>query len=263
MAKNKTMINIHAKLYIQEVFETRLREAGFECPDDKLLCWYRVKNQEVLNTLIFCSSWTQLPLFLDIGYEFVPLFTEPVYIRNVNFNGSTHFRNDCFRRIGNFEGGTFKTANLMPYSSEIQILAPGHGGRGIYTFNEVLLPMFEQTVTIEDCYAAHKQFHLNNDTRFGGALFGDASREFIDEAVYLDDSEVYPYCKARIEKATRLYTTLIKKKPNDNSLQEMLNHWNQLKTALFDGGREEYLGILELRKERNSAKLRKKFGITF
>lgn len=262
MAKNKTVINAHTKQYVQQVFERRLREEGFVCPDDKLLCWYRIKNQEVVNSLIFCSAWTQLPLFLDIGYESAPLFTEPVYIPNVNFNETVHFRHDCFQRTGNFEAGSFKNANLIPYSPDIQIYAPGHAGRGIYTFDEILLPFFEQTATIEACYCAHKQFHLDHDTRLGGRLFGDASREFIDEAVYLDDAEVYPYCTDRIDNAIMLYTELTQRKPKDQKLPEILNHWEQLKVAIGDGGRKEYLDVLNSRKERNIAKLSKRLGVT-
>ena len=261
MAKNKTEINIHTKRYVQEIFEARLREEGFICPDDKLLCWYRVKNQEVLNTLIFCSAWPQMPLFLDIGYESAPLFTEPVYIRNVNFNDSTHFRFDCFHRTAILESESISKANLAPYSPDIQVYAPRHGGRGIYTLNEVLLPMFEKTASIEDCYSASKQYHIDQYTRFGGKLFANASREFIDEAIYLDDTEIYPSCRVRTEEALRLYQKLVAKKPTDKALQDILHHWEQLHTALFEDGREVYLDILELRKQKITAKLEKKFGI--
>ena len=262
MAKNKTVINIHAKRYIQEVFENRLREEGFTCPDDKLLCWYRVKNQELLNTIIFYSSWPQMPLFLQIGHEFTPLFTEPIYIKNVNFNASLNFRHDIFWSKQNLESLAKHAENLRPYSPDSWVYAPGHGGRGIYTFDEVLLPMFEQTETIEDCYTSHKQYHLEKKPRFGSSLFGEASREFIDEAIYLDDVEVYPYCKARIERALNLYTILVEKKPNDKALKDALDHWTKLKIALLDGERKAYLDSLELRKAKNIAKLHKKFGIS-
>ena len=57
MAKNKTEINIHARKYIAAVFENRLREEGFSCPNEKLLCWYRIRKGELLDTVIFCSNW--------------------------------------------------------------------------------------------------------------------------------------------------------------------------------------------------------------
>ena len=261
MAANKTLINIHTKRYVQEIFEARLREEGFVCPDDKYLCWYRVKNKEVLNSIVFCSSWSQMPLFLDIGYEFAPLFTDPIYIKNVNFNSSTHIRHDCFQRKAILEAGSIEAANLAPFSPDIQVNAPRHAGRGIYTFNEVLLPMFEQAVSVRDCYSIHKQYHLDMNARYGDTLFKVASREFIDEAVYLDDTEVYPYCRARIERALKMYKHLVEKKPDNQQLQDILKHWEQLHAALFDGAREEYLGILEMRKKKITAKLRKKFGL--
>lgn len=261
MAGNKTIINIHTKRYVQEVFEARLRDEGFVCPDDKYLCWYRIKNKEVLNSLIFCSSWPQMPLFMSIGYEISPLFIDPIYIKNVNFNDSTHIRYDSFQRKAILEAGPINAANLAPYSAEIQVLTPRHAGRGIYTFDEVLLPLFENVVSARECYSIHKQYHIDNSNQYGGTLFGNASREFIDEAVYWDDTEVYPHCRARIEKALKMYKMLVTKKPSNQQLQDILKHWEQLHVALFDDAREEYLGILELRKENNIEKLRRKFGV--
>ncbi len=55
MAQNKAMANTHAKRYIESVFEQRLREEGFVCSNDKFLCWYRVKNGEILNFITMHS----------------------------------------------------------------------------------------------------------------------------------------------------------------------------------------------------------------
>ena len=84
MIKNKTEINIHARKYIAAVFEQRLREEGFTCPNEKLLCWYRIRNEELLDTVIFCSNWSNLPLTMDIYYEVSLFFARPLYIQNVN-----------------------------------------------------------------------------------------------------------------------------------------------------------------------------------
>ena len=258
MAKNKTIINIHAKRYVQEVFEARLREEGFVCPDDKYLCWYRAKNNEVLNSVIFCTSFPEMPLFLDIGYEFAPFFIDPIYIRNVNYNQYFCDRRDSFRKQFLLEA---KPSTKAPYSEDIWVSAPIDGGRGLYTFDEVLLPKFESAVSIEDCYSIHKQYHVDDSKQWGKMLLFEASREFIDEAIYLDDSEIYPYCRARIEKVVKVLKAIVAKKPNNQKWKDELKHWEQLYTAFFDDAREEYLLILERRKEEITKKLRKKFGI--
>lgn len=258
MAKNKTIINIHTKRYVQEVFEARLREEGFVCPDDKYLCWYRVKNNEILNSIIFCSNWPEMPLLLDIRYEAAPLFIDPIYIQNVNYNTTLFVRRDSFRcqTIREAEPST-----NAPYSADSWVMAPVDGGRGVYTFDEILLPLFEKTVSIADCYSIHKQYHIDKNKQWGGRLFSDASWEFIDEAIYLGDSEIYPYCRARIEYSVNLCKAVLAKKPNNQQVQDALQHWQQLHVALFDDAREEYLGILERRKEEITKKLRKRFGI--
>ena len=65
MASNKTLLNIHAKKYIQAVFEERLREEGFRCPDEKLLCWYRMRSDVLYDTIVFRSSWPNVPLNIE------------------------------------------------------------------------------------------------------------------------------------------------------------------------------------------------------
>lgn len=263
MSGNQTQINIYARNYIQDIFETRLCEEGFVCPDDKYLCWYRVKGHEVLHTLIFCSSWSQTPLMMNIGYEAVPFFVDPMYTKNVHFPANSHIRHDCFRRTAILEAGAFRGANLMPYREDVPVLAPGHGSRGLYTFDEMILPLLNETVSVEACYLMHKQYHLDHDTRFGGTLFADASREFIDEAVYLDDTEIYSYCRKRIENALKMYRGLVWRKPRDQMLKDILHHWEQLHAALFDDAREAYVRTLEARKNRNIQHLREQFGLPF
>ena len=121
--------------------------------------------------------------------------------------------------------------------------------------------LFQLAIFQIDLQMLYKQYHIDNSNQYGGTLFGNASREFIDEAVYWDDTEVYPHCRARIEKALKMYKMLVTKKPSNQQLQDILKHWEQLHVALFDDAREEYLGILELRKENNIEKLRRKFGV--
>lgn len=256
--KNKTQINIHAHNYIAAVFADRLRQENFLCPDDKLLCWYRVRNQEILDTIIFCSQWTALPLTLDIYYETVPLFTRPMHIDNVNYNSNSFDRWDCSLRCKIREGEGSQAVACRPYSDDIMVYAPVCANRGLYTLTDVVLPYMENIHTAYDCYTAHKENHKHSAPAH---RYRNMSREFIDEVLYTEDEAVYPYCKDRIDRALRKFEDLIYLKPKNQDLQKMQMHWKQLKMAVSESGREAYMDILCQREQENTVWLAKKLGM--
>ena len=53
MKNNKKILKQYARQYIAEVYEPALREAGFVCPNDDLLCWYRLQSDEIVNSFTF------------------------------------------------------------------------------------------------------------------------------------------------------------------------------------------------------------------
>lgn len=258
MAKNKSLPNIHAKKYIQAVFEERLREEGFRCPDEKLLCWYRMRNDDLYDTIVFRSKWSNLPLNIDILYEVSPLFFEPLRIQNVHFNGSTHMRLDCRKRISNQESGPINEMTFTEFAPDIPVFAPMHGGRGIYAFDEIILPEINRINTVEDSYQAHKADQYRK--KDGSIDFISTSREFVAEAIYLDDTEMYPVCRNKILFALPMYEKLVKNKPNNRELSLIFEDWDQLYDALFEDGRAEFLGVLERRMVENR-KLLQKWGV--
>lgn len=65
---DKYNANVHARRYIEEVFAERLRSEGFVCADNNSFCWYRIVNEKIVNSIIFCSTWVNLPLMLSMGY---------------------------------------------------------------------------------------------------------------------------------------------------------------------------------------------------
>ena len=267
MAKSKTINNLHAKMYIQAVYEARLREEGFLCPDEKLLCWYRVKENEVYDSVIFRTTWPRIPIMIDILYETSPLFFAPFRTPSVNFFDRTDMRLDCRMSAGNLERGPINAANLAQFSKDIGVYAPAHGGRGIYTFDAVVLPELNQMRTVEECYLQHKNYHIKlhaiseSNSPGRSRWFGSASLEFIAEAVYLDDSEIYPYLRDCVEQGVEQYRKLAFWNPNKKDTLRMLQEWELLKTALFDDGREEFLNAIEERKEQTRKQFTK-WGIT-
>lgn len=256
--QKKTQLNIHAHQYIVAVFTDRLHQEGFRCPDDKLLCWYRVRNREVLDTIIFCSSWSNLPVEMEIYYETVPLFTSPVYIRNVLFHNGHLTRWDCSKRQLLLEGADVNKANLRIYSDDILVYAPGHGNRGLYTLTHVILPYMQTINTVYDCLIAHKESHQSTDPAF---RYTNMSREFIDEALYVNDPDILPLCGNRIGRGLSHCQDMAALKPQNVEWKKLLLYWQQLQMAITEDGREAYLEILHQREQEHIAWLEKKLRI--
>lgn len=262
MANNKKLIQHHAKKYIEDVFESRLREEGFSCPNDRYLCWYRVNGGEIVNALVFFSCWSNIPVMLEIGYGIHPLFQRPAYTTNVNYP-KRPIDNELFREQPLVEDVPIGAMGYIRYAEDIQVMAPGHGGKGIYTFDGIILPQMDSVHTIEECYLLHKQNLLNSAYDDLAAKFSGLSSVFIDEAIYVDDAEVYPFCKQQVTKMIALFQKQCANYPSNKDYLIALHSWEQRRAALFDGSREEYLSILGNRKNENTKYLKTKLGITF
>lgn len=266
MAKNKTVINIHARNYIAAVFEKRLREEGFTCPDDKLLCWYRVQGNQILNSIIFFSPWSNLPLMLYMGYGIHPLFAEPIFTNSVHFTKRPSC-DDCFLEQPIIENVPINSMGYSIYSPEIWVDAPGHPGKGIYTLDEIILPKMAQIHSVEDAYAFHKKRRQDiwgSGSRFYKPEFplGVISKCFIDMALYTDDKEVYPYCETEVNKFAPWYRKKSLQNPNKKELAKQADEWESLLTAFTDSGRKAYLDHLCMFKEKNIQYLKRKLGVT-
>lgn len=265
MAKSKTEANIHAKRYVEAVFENRLREEGFTCPDDKYLCWYRVSASEIMNTIVFHSPWERLPVELNIHYGVYPLFIKPIYTSSImaqrNFMDNVRF---CRQPL--VEDCPTNNMGYIPFSSNISVYAPGREGKGIFTFDGILLPEMNRITTVEDCYLFHKQRRLawsGNFYETTADKFHSLSSSFIDLAVWVNDVEVYPYCEISILDNINSYTHKCRRFPNRKEFLEELQHWQLLKNAISDNGRAEYLRILEQRKSENIQFISKRLNISF
>lgn len=263
MAKNKTVINIHARNYIAAVFERRLREEGFTCPDDKLLCWYRVQGDQILNSIIFFSPWSNLPLMLYTGYGIHPLFSEPVFTNTVHFTKRPLY-DERFEEQPIIENVPIDNMRYSMYSPEIWVDAPGHPGKGIYTLDEIILPKMAQVHSVEEAYAFHKKCRQDSHVPpFYDPQnpLGPISKCFIDMALYTDDQEVYPYCKEKANKSALWYREKSLQNPNKKELAKQADEWELLLTAFTDEGRKAYLEHLRSCEEKNIAHLKKKFGL--
>lgn len=248
---------VHAKRYVEEVFAESLEKEGFICPDNNSLCWYRIKNDAILNSIVFFSSWNKLPLAMSIGYAMHPLFVRPVHTTSIKFSNiptdSERFREQPL--VGN------GALSYQQYSQDIKVMVPRNSGNGLYTFENVILPKMEQATSIEACYQVHKDIRLNYKYNDMFIKFKTISDVFVDEAIYVEDTEVYPYCIQSIERHIQLYQERCAAEPNVRSHQDSLKVWEQRNAAIQNGAREEYIQILKEREEANRCFLKQKYGI--
>lgn len=248
--KNKQFRNMQAKNYIQAVFADRLREEGFVCPDDKLLCWYRVANQEILHSVCFFSRWSNVPITMEIGYGVHPLFVNPFYSSDIYI--SKRPDDERFYTAVIDECGPLH--HFAPYSEDALVYAPKFDGRGIYTLSDIILPQINDVQTMEQCYRFHR--------KKSGERSSPITPTFIDEAIYLDDTSAYSNCKRAADKLLSIYQRNCELSPTKKEYKDTLLQLQQQKRVLFDGARDEYLGILEQRRKKTVEMISKKFGIT-
>lgn len=251
--------NAHAKRFVQEVFADLLLAEGFTCPDDKLLCWYRAVNKEIVNSICFYTPWSNLPLMISIGYGIHPLFTLPARIPGV-YAPNRPTDPEIFHHqplVPNPDAGH---CNMRVYHSDTQVYAP-EGGDGIHTLHGVLLPLMDSVRTIGDCYRIHMQHYLSQTLVPAEARLNAVSITFMDEAVCCNDTDVFPRLTPRLEQLIRFYEAQCTQHPADKALCSTLRHMMSLKQALYDGKREEHLAYLQHLKAANILQLKKKYGI--
>lgn len=261
MPKHKTIINFHAKHYIADVFEKRLREEGFVCPDDKLLCWYRMHGENIVNSLIFFSPWSNLPLMMFVGYGIHPLFSEPVISRNVHFTKRPIY-DDRFIEQGIVENVPINSMGYSMYSPDIAVDAPGHAGRGIYTLDGIILPHMKKVRSIEEAYTFHKERRLNlprSDNEQPEDRLGELSRTFIDMALWVDDSEMYDMAARWTAHQTDLFESIVAKFPQRQQYAQELKAWKRLQEVFENNERDQYVAELVQAMDRNAKVLQKKY----
>lgn len=248
--KNKQIRNMHAKCYIEAVFADRLRAEGFVCPDDKLLCWYRVVNGEVIHSVCFFSRWSNLPLMMEIAYGMYPLFLHPFRFSDVHT--SKRPDDERFYSVTIMEEGP--QHHYAPYTEEILVYAPKADGRGLYTLEQVILPQMNAVQSLEQCY----RFHREKIAKFPIRM----TRTTIDEAIWLNDTGAYPDCMQALDQMIPIYQRGCERQPTNMEEKEALLQLQQQKHAIEEDAREEYLATLDRRVKKTTALLDKKWGIT-
>ena len=254
----KTIANQHAQAYIREVLAEQLIQQGFVSRRGQDIHWYRVVNGEILQAVLFNTQWAALPLLLTISYSCHPLFITPEFPKSVHVSS-------LLRSIEAFNPGRyiFKQHNNMVYAPDIAVTCPNDKYKGADILADTL-SMLNSVSSIEQCYMIHKEHYIKVAEICNlppEELFWNISPDFMDEVVYLNDVEMYPYCERRIiSELNRLGKAQeIRKLHNVEKAElESLEH---LKNAVIEGKRDAHLAILAERRLESIRKLKRQTGI--
>lgn len=233
-----------AKFYFAE----KLTAAGFVSYNQEFLSWYKVVNQEVLLTVYLYNSVSGLPAIPELGYGYHPLYiTAPV---PQSFSVRGYGWDDVLMNIVSFDrpaGKLFDAHTLVDH--------PATPEGGAEKLNEIVFPVFDQIHCAEDAYRLHTELFLNRlkeyQCKFPGQEYNGriSCLDYIDELIYYGDPEMLQI----FARDTTVRGGLFGKN---------LHRVHAQYSAIFEGKREEYLEILEKRRQKNIKNLRKKLNLT-
>lgn len=255
---NKALVNQHAQVFIREVLADQLVQAGFVSRKGQDIQWYRVVDNSVLQAVLFNTQWATLPVLLTVSYSCHPLFIMP------EFPKSVHVPN-MMRSIEAFNPGRylFKQNNNMIYSPDAAVTCPNDACKGADILADILFKLNE-VKSIEHCYNMHKAGRLKAAEICNlppEELFWNISPDFMDEVVYLDDTEMYPYCRKRIVSELERYEKAQQIRKLWNVEKAELESLKSLKAAVLEGNRNEHLRVLEERRVESIRQLKRQTGI--
>lgn len=256
---DKALVNQHAQAFIREVLADQLIQAGFVSRKEQDIQWYRVVNDNVLQAVLFNTQWAALPMLLAVSYSCHPLFIPP------EFPKSVHVPN-MMRSIEAVNPGRylFKQNNNMVYSPKAAVTCPNDAYKGADILADILSKL-DEVKSIEQCYNMHKAGRLKAAEICKlppEELFWNISPDFMDEVVYLDDIEMYPYCRKRIISELERYEKAQQVRKLWNVEKAELESLKFLKAAVLEGKRDGHLRVLEERRAESIRQLKRQTRIS-
>lgn len=258
----------YTQRYIREVMADRLQQAGFVSRKGEGINWYRIVNEEVIQTVYFRTSKKYVPVWLEIGYGAHPFFIPPLVHKGPHLGEHLGYE-QCYNRIPKLtpvsEGPSiqasvlWKESNSIYRQPDVMVLCPADEYRGRDILEQVLQTL-EPLQSARSCYDAHKRWREKEIEN--GALL-TMSPYFVDEVIYWDDRALLPYCRTYISSMIKVLERAEKTgKFYFKSHAEHLQQLRFLKDYVEPYRREEYLHILKEREETVLALLKKNTGLT-
>lgn len=203
MAKSSELFE-HAQIYIREVMADRLRSEGFVSYKSEDIHWYRLVNNEVIQTIYFVTRHKNLHSFFDICYGSHPLFIPPIFQKSPYFYAMPSYEqmNNTIPEI--VPGSTpYGVQSLMLYGSynrpyrfpDSLIMCPKDKNNGLDILEQVF-PFLDSVNTPRTCYEMHKDWRADQIEKGDMDTF---SSHFVDEVLFWEDKDLYELCKMYID----------------------------------------------------------------
>lgn len=228
----KQRLQVWSRMY----FADKLRAAGFISYNGEDLSWYRLVDGQVLQSVYLYSRSSSFTAFASVGYGMHPLFISAPMPQKPVVRGWTD--DEIMSKI-------HLRPPLTTTAEAPSLMVPATDLRGAEKLDEFILPLFEEHTTMVDAYLWYKARYVAMETQ--KRTF--ATLEFIDWAIYMDDTEFYPFCLRALEQRNCSYD------PKDQKKKEA-----QI-AAMRDGQREAYMKTLNTKMKRNMTRLLKKVEI--
>ena len=246
-----SILREHVQRYIRATVSDRLREQGFVSKDNDDIHWYRVVNGEVVHAIYFSTAHTWLPVTLDIGYGCHPLFITP------QFPSSPYVRYAPGNEVSYPRYILLAPHCNICYSEDILVTCP-EDESVVHDILTNIFSVLNSVVSPRDCYDLHKEWRKG---QIENNLWIDVSPWFVDEVVFWEDWELYPFCQLYIQREEILLQNALKKNPKSKQFIEELEYLQILKRSIIDGQRDVHMRILEKRKKITIKLLERNTGI--
>ena len=253
----------HMQRYTREVFAECLRKEGFSSYKGQDIHWYRIVNNEVIQAIYFVAFNSAPCTFAEIMYGCHPLFVPPIMQKSPVMHRLTDFVQLSYLVPANNADGVerfllYGEYNNQPYRvPDALIMCSPDLNYGLDAL-ERLLKVLSRTTNALQCYELHKELSRLLST----SGFRVRSSYFVDEALYWEDKEMYPFCAEFVKSEARHLEKAIE---NEIRLPKTYRQsWEQGKVLnqVFENDNfEEYLHALQERAQQNLRLLERSIGI--
>lgn len=235
----------HMQKFARAYFADRLRDLGFVSWRGEDLSWYKLVGGEVLLTIYLFDTFGMRPMMPTLTYGTHAPFVKPEMPQKVTMR-EAGFVTETMKFM-------FFDTPMRQMAPDIQVMATDTPDGGYRKFEQNVLPILDGIHTLEDAYRPFREYYIAQRAQLleRAPQYADrqvfASMDFLDEAIWLNDTEMMECCArdpdlwlpARRREAKRL----------------------QMQKDALNGHRDEYLRELEQRKNRILRRLQKEAGL--
>ena len=263
---DKNELFSHVQKFVREVYAEQLKEAGFHSYRDEGVHWFRLVNDEVIQTVYFVTRHTTFPITLYIEYGCHPLFIPPILQHSPYMYGMPGYEQmyDVIQETipGRMPHGRQRSMvqgmTNRCYREDVLVECPVNPDERQQILHNVLAEI-EPLSTPEACFEAHKRWRareIENDAWL------TMSPYFVEEVLYWEDKSLYPYCMEYMRGRIEWFSGLLEEGKLALKYQQELEYLKVLWDVFQNNSRTEYLRILYERKIKNLKRLKSNTSIT-